>query len=104
MIVLGELDWVLLIVSGDLGGGVLMGGGPPLLMGGALLIVLGDFLRVSDLGEGGSGALRAGTLRIVEGELFVRGSLLGEGDRSEIDPRLMVGDFFTLTAFRVFFL
>ena len=86
-----------MIVLGDLGEG---GSGAP-LVGGALLIVLGDL--------GGSGALRAGTLRIVEGELF-SGSLLGDGDRSEtdprseIDPRFIVGDFLILTALRVFFL
>ena len=62
----------------------------------ALLIVLGDFLRVSSLVEGGSGAARAGTLRIVE-----EVSLPGEEDLSETDPRLIVGDFLTLTARRV---
>ena len=62
----------------------------------ALLIVLGDFLRVSSLAPGGSGAARAGTLRIVE-----EVSLPGEEDRSETDPRLIVGDFLTLTARRV---
>jgi hypothetical protein len=94
------------MVFGDLGGGggVVMGGGTSLAEGGALLMVLGDFLRVSEFGEGGSGALRIGTRRIVEGELLFSGSLQGEGDRSETDPRLMVGDFLTLTALRVFFL